>query len=148
MIDPATIIKLVYQHRQDWKFGVGTLAEELRVSPSYLREIVIIHFHTTPRRLIETARMELALHFLRFESCVYKVSQLSGYNCVRSFRRTFRMHIGMTPSAFLLLTPTEQNGVTQARIKIHFAPMALQADAAAMPQCLSWPLTANLMIQK
>jgi AraC-like DNA-binding protein len=144
MIDPAAIIELVAQHRQDWRFGVEQLAMELQVSPSYLREMVIIHFHTTPRRLIESARMELALKVLRIESCVYKVSQLSGYNCVRSFRRTFRIHIGMTPSAFLRLTPTEQNNVAQARIKIKFAPIAPQPEEPPMPIGWTWPLTAKL----
>jgi AraC-like DNA-binding protein len=144
MIDPTAIIRLVAQHRQDWRFGVEQLAEELQVSPSYLREMVIIHFHMTPRRFIETARMELALDFLRTESCVYRVSRLSGYNCVRSFRRTFRIHIGMTPSAFLRLTKMEQNKVAQARITIKFAPPGTQADEAAMPTCWPWPLTAKL----
>jgi AraC-like DNA-binding protein len=144
MIDPAAIIELITQHRQEWRFGVEQLAEELQVSPSYLREMVIIHFHTTPRRLIESARMELALKALRFESCVYKVSHLSGYNCVRSFRRTFRIHLGMTPSAFLRLTPTEQNNVAQAKIKIKFAPSAPHTKEVTMPVCWIRPLTAEL----
>jgi len=148
MIDPEAIIKLICQYRHHWQFDVGMLANHLQVSPSYLREIAIIQFGTSPHRLIEKARLSLALDLLREENCIYKVSLRSGYNCVRSFRRSFRTQIGMTPSEFLRLPAAEQNDVIQSKLTIRIASIDTQQERRRLPQNWPWLLAHKIVIPK
>ena len=148
MIDPEAIIKLICQYRHLWQFDVGMLAAQLQVSPSYLREIAIIQFGTSPHRLIEWARLELALDLLRHENCIYKVSLLSGYNSVRSFRRSFRTQISMTPSEFLRLPAAEQNAVMRSKLTVRFASIDTRQERRLLPQNWPWLLADKIVIQK
>ncbi len=148
MIDPEAIIKLICQYRHHWQFDVGMLAAQLQVSPSYLREIAIIQFGTSPHRLIEIARMSLALDLLREENCISKVSLLSGYNSVRSFRRSFRTLIGITPSEFLRLPAAAQNDVMQSKLTVRIASIDTQPESRRLPKNWPWPLAHSIVTQK
>jgi AraC-like DNA-binding protein len=82
----------------DFSFCVNCLAEELKLSESYLREMVNLHFKCSPQCLIETVRLENAVMLLCNDRLkIYSVCSEVGYANVKTFRTAFKKRTGMTP---------------------------------------------------
>ena len=95
---PEAVANRIRQRYADRLFCVASLAAELNVSESYLREMVNLHFKCSPQCLIETVRLENAVMLLCNDHLkIYSVCSEVGYANVKTFRTAFKKRTGMTP---------------------------------------------------
>lgn len=94
----------------DFSFCVNCLAEELKLSESYLRETVNLHYKCSPHCLIETIRLENAVMLLGDSRMkVYSVCFEVGYANVKTFRTAFKKRTGMTPQEWKFVLTKSRN---------------------------------------
>lgn len=94
------IERIIQENLHNISFGVEMLAELLLISPSYLREITKANFAMSPHHLIERARIQRALILWPQYRYLHELARAVGFQSVRTFRRAFRIHVGMTPSEY------------------------------------------------
>ena len=95
---PEAVVNRIRRRYADRLFCVASLAAELKVSESHLREMVNRHFKCSPHCLIETIRLENAVVLIGDNlSKVYSVCSEVGYANVKTFRIAFKKRTGMTP---------------------------------------------------
>lgn len=81
-------------------FTVLTLANNLNLSQSYLRDVVHQLFMMSPKKLIETIRLNESVSLLRSNMSIYSISQKVGYSNSRSYRFAFKNRFGISPLRF------------------------------------------------
>jgi AraC-like DNA-binding protein len=78
---------------------VEHVADQIGISPSYLRETIRRQCGTTPGRIIEKKKMERAIRLMADPNLtVCRVAVMSGYVLERSFRKAFRKRLNAAPS--------------------------------------------------
>lgn len=93
------IQEIIIENISNLNFSVSLLAEQLQISTSHLREIVNEQFAMSPLQLIESIRLEKALRLLADGSSIDSARRQTGYTNSRTFRRTFKKRLYITPSA-------------------------------------------------
>ena len=77
------------------------MAQNLRVSRSYLSRLVFKETGVTFNRHLQLARMNTAARLLQeSELSIKEISSGTGYEHVPSFDRQFRSHFNLTPGDF------------------------------------------------
>jgi AraC-like DNA-binding protein len=94
------IIRAIVSNYDNSLFGVNELAEQLRISQSYLRELTCMNFGMCPHKLIETIRLEKTIELLTQNAKQYRIAKRVGYASTRSFRRAFQKRLGISPGIF------------------------------------------------
>lgn len=90
----------IQENLHNISFGVEMLADLLHISPSFLRENTQANFGVSPHRLIERRRIQRALILWPQYRYLHELARAVGFQSVRTFRRAFRIHVGMTPSEY------------------------------------------------
>ena len=93
------IEEIIFRNISNYNFSVSLLAEQLQISTSHLREMVNEQFAMSPLRLIESIRLEKALQLLADGSSIDSARRQTGYTNPRTFRRTFKKRLSVTPSS-------------------------------------------------
>lgn len=94
------IERIIQENLPNINFGVEMLADMLRISPSFLREQTHACFGFSPHFLIEKRRIERAVLLWPQYPYLHQLARAVGFQSVRTFRRAFRIHMGMTPSEY------------------------------------------------
>lgn len=95
---------------------VGHVADQIGISPSYLRETVRHRYGTTPSRMIEKKKIERAIRLMADpELTLCRVAVMSGYVLERSFRKAFRKRLNATPSDVRRAILTSQDPLEEVR---------------------------------
>ncbi len=94
------IERIIQENLPNINFGVEMLADQLRISPSFLRERTHEYFGFSPHFLIEKRRIERAVQLWPQYPYLHQLARAVGFQSVRTFRRAFRIHMGMTPSEY------------------------------------------------
>jgi len=94
------IERIIQENLHNVSFGVEMLADLLHISPSFLRELTHEHFAFSPHRLIEKRRIDRAILLWPQYPYLHQLARAVGFQSVRTFRRAFRIHMGMTPSEY------------------------------------------------
>lgn len=95
------IVNHIRKRFPDSSFDVQHLSSELKLSESYLREIIHLNFGVCPHHLIETIKLEEAVRLLAEGNIkVYEACSLAGYARLRTFRRAFKKRTGLQPVEF------------------------------------------------
>ncbi|MFH1940753.1 MAG: helix-turn-helix transcriptional regulator [bacterium] len=119
-MDPKAIENHIRQRFDDRSFDVNRLADELKVSESYLREIVNLSYNCSPHHLIETIRLEKAIRLLQNKNIhVYSVCSNVGYANLKTFRTAFKKRIGIAPCEFKNILYESKNMSVEIEYKIH-----------------------------
>lgn len=85
--------------QQPW--NAEELAAKMNISVSYFQHQYKNYFHTSLKRELISARLELAKYLLQASNVsIMQVSEQCGYNNVEHFIRQFQSHIGMPPSSY------------------------------------------------
>ena len=101
---PKAVENHIRKRYVDRLFDVACLARELKISESYLREVVNGFYKCSPHCLIETIRLEDAVQLLCDERMrIYSVCPKVGYANVKTFRTAFKKRIGMTPEKWRVM---------------------------------------------
>jgi AraC-like DNA-binding protein len=78
---------------------VGHVADQIGISPSYLRETIRRQCGTTPARIIEKKKMERSIRLMADTGLTLcQIAAKSGYVLERSFRKAFRKRLNVPPS--------------------------------------------------
>lgn len=94
------ILEKVQNGFTDYQFTVEVLAREVGLSVSALRERSHFHYKMSPRKLIETVRLEEALKLIskNHTQCLYEVCCNVGYLSLRTFLDAFKKRLNITPT--------------------------------------------------
>ncbi len=97
----ADISQLINNNISTTDFGVDALAEGLNTTRSTLFRNVKKHFNCTPKQLIKTKRLELALELLNQQSgSISEVAYAVGFQSLSSFSRSFKENFEVPPTRF------------------------------------------------
>ena len=100
-MNPKEIESHIKNRYADKSFDVNCLSRELKLSDSYLREIINLNYNCSPHWLIETIRMEKAIQLLcDNQLTIYTVCSKVGYANLKTFRTAFKKRNGLTPDEF------------------------------------------------
>lgn len=100
-MNPEKIENHIRKRYADKLFDVNCLAEELKISKSYLREIINMNYNCCPHHLIEMIRLERVIILLSNEQkYIYSVCSNVGYANFKTFRTAFKKCTKMTPTEF------------------------------------------------
>jgi AraC-like DNA-binding protein len=94
----TSIKKIIEENAANYHFTVLHLAREMGISYSYLYEIVYGLFGMSPHRLIETIRLERAIHLIAEGKMLIKIYRKLGYGNIRTFREAFYKRLNMNYS--------------------------------------------------
>ena len=109
-MDPKNIKNHIRQRFDDESFDVSSLANELKILESYLRETVNLNYNCSPHHLIETIRLEKAVLLLQKEHTnVYSVCSKIGYLNCKTFRTAFKKRTGISPHELKDILGTSKN---------------------------------------
>jgi len=98
-MDSDYLLKHIREKIYDNCLTVQSLAYDLNLSPSYLREFVNINFNTSPQILIETVRLEAAIKLIcKNNACLYSIRSSIGYSNPKTFRQAFKRRLKISPS--------------------------------------------------
>lgn len=97
----ARITRCIQQDFSSPNLSVQSVADQLQMSPSYLRRCMRERMNTTPAKYIDRVRMDEAKRMLQGGTCQIKEIALSvGYADVSSFVRKFKSETGYTPMQY------------------------------------------------
>ncbi len=97
----SIIIKTIIENnKNNYQFTVGSLADEVGISCSYLYEVVYHSFDMSPQQLIETVRLEEAIRLIATGKKQIKIYKQLGYGNIRSFREAFWRRLNMNYSDY------------------------------------------------
>lgn len=85
------------------------LANQVGISEVYLRKLFLTHYHITPKQYILRLRLDKAKQLLL--NSPYSVTAIAhecGFSSVYHFCRSFKQHIGQTPTQYALENRTYQ----------------------------------------
>jgi AraC-like DNA-binding protein len=98
----TTVLQIIAANYSNSQFNVDALAEKIEMSTSFLYEVVYARFGMTPQELIETFRLEQAIHLLaRNGEKIGRIRMQSGYSYAKTFRRAFKKRLNLTPQECL-----------------------------------------------
>jgi len=92
------IYTIIQENRANTEFTVKCLAKDMNISYSYLYEVVYKIFDMSPQRLIETIRLEEAIHLIARGMKLIKLYKKLGYDNIRTFRQAFYKRLGINYS--------------------------------------------------
>jgi len=92
------IEKVISQNISNYNFSVEALAEELNISTSHLREITYRFFLMSPKKLVESIKLEKAILMFNSGASIELVKRKLGYLNSRTFRRIFKKRLDLTPN--------------------------------------------------
>ncbi len=108
------VIRMNYR---DINFNVDELSRISRISLSHLREQVRLHYGFPPHFLIENIRLENSFYLLMLDFDICDISIDVGFANCKSYRRTFKRRLNVSPTEFKkLLNTNEENKL----IKLNF----------------------------
>ena len=108
------VIRMNYR---DTNLNVDELSRISRVSLSFLRERVRLHYGFPPHFLIENIRLENSFYLLVQDFDICDISIDVGFTNSQSYRRTFKRRLNVSPTEFKkLLDKDEENKL----IKLNF----------------------------
>ena len=90
----------IKKHYDNTNFTVQNLANNLNISLSYLRDVVHQEFKMSPKKLIETIRLNESVSLLLSDVSIYTISNKVEYSKSRSFRFAFKNRFGISPLRF------------------------------------------------
>ncbi len=93
------ITRLLKTPERNWDFQ--TLADELGISYSHLRQGIKAHCGHPPQQLVNKTRINSACGLLRNGVSVYETALRCGFDDPAYFSRLFKKHIGCAPSQWL-----------------------------------------------
>ena len=83
------------------KLSVGSVAEAVNVSPSYLTALFQQHLHLPPGEYIRRVKLEESKKLIRSgEKNFSQIAQLLGYSSVQHFSRQFKKYFDITPTQY------------------------------------------------
>lgn len=98
-IRPA--VEYIEEHFLDGKISVDMLARKCSVSTSYLKKLFVKKYGMTPLKYILQMKLNHACDLLKTgDYSVGRVAEICGYTDIYYFSRTFKEHMGITPSSF------------------------------------------------
>lgn len=92
------IYRIIRENRANTEFTVKCLAKDMNISYSYLYEVVYKCFDMSPQRLIETIRLEEAIHLIARGMKLIRLYKKLGYDNIRTFRQAFYKRLGINYS--------------------------------------------------
>ncbi len=108
------VIRLNYR---DTNLNVDELSRISRVSLSYLRERVRLHYGFPPHFLIENIRIENSFYLLMLDFDICDISIDVGFANCQGYRRTFKRRLNVCPTEFKKLLNTDEKNKL---IKLNF----------------------------
>jgi AraC-like DNA-binding protein len=85
----------------DKPLTLGTLEKELHISKYYISHIMSNKLHMGFNDYINSLRISNACkHLLHTDRSVTEISEIVGFNTLRTFNRAFFKQMGLTPSAY------------------------------------------------
>ena len=100
-MSPQEVENHIRKRHADKLFDVNCLAEELKISESYLREKINMGYNCSLHHLIETIRLERAIILLcNKQKYIYSICLEVGYANLKTFREAFKKCMRMTPNEF------------------------------------------------
>lgn len=96
-----SIEALIRSMASDPNLSVDAVARCQGLSSSYLRELAHFAFKMSPRKMIETVRLENAVSLMKSGTYdIYTICTRIGYSNTKTFRAAFEKRIGWCPSEF------------------------------------------------
>lgn len=94
------IERIIKENISEYNFCVKKLSEILNISTSYLRETSHLLFNKSPKKLIESIKIQKAEELISSGKPITTVCKHTGFLYTKTFRRVFKRHIGMTPALY------------------------------------------------
>ncbi len=94
-------LKYVLENYADPGLGVNTIAAHFAVSSFYLSKVFKASYKHTLVDFIHEYRLEKAKELIKTNQYSFaEISEILGYNHIRTFNRVFKKYIGATPSEY------------------------------------------------
>lgn len=92
------VLQIIVDNYSNPQFNVNGLAEKLKKSPSFLREVVYTAYGMGVHELIETVRLEQAIKLLGANGEIIDFTRIkAGYAYSKTFRAAFKKRLNLTP---------------------------------------------------
>ncbi len=105
--------------RFNHNFSIKLMSESLGISVTSLNEYLNFKFGKSPKKIVETLRLESALFFLENNHSLFFICKKIGYSNTRTFRRIFKNRLLITPSEYKgLIKNGECETIREKYIKI------------------------------
>jgi methylphosphotriester-DNA--protein-cysteine methyltransferase len=108
---------MIRMNYRDINFNVDELSRISRISLSHLREQVRLHYGFPPHFLIENIRLENSFYLLMLDFDICDISIDVGFANCKSYRRTFKRRLNLSPTEFKKLLNTDEENKL---IKLNF----------------------------
>ena len=82
-------------------FRATALSKALKISSRQLRRHTHLLFGCSPQVWLDQQRLRLASPLLKQHRCIKTVTFMLGFKRVSHFSRTFKLHYGISPTAYL-----------------------------------------------
>ena len=98
---PEKALKYVLENYTSATLGVNTIAAYFGVSSFYLSKVFKESYRHTLVDFIHEYRLEKATELIRSNKYSFvEISEMLGYNHIRTFNRVFKKYVGVTPSEY------------------------------------------------
>lgn len=100
----TTAMNYLHNHFTDPDLSVLTLCDIAQLSDTWFRKLFIKYYHTTPRKYINSMRINYAKELLRSHYYnVEEVAEMSGFENAKYFSLLFKQFTGYSPSEYKYL---------------------------------------------
>lgn len=99
----APALKYIEKNYYDPRLDNATLAEQCRISEVYFRKLFTEQYKVSPKQFIIDIRISKAKQLLsEGDMKIVAVSEACGFSNPYHFCRTFKSHVGMTPTEYMM----------------------------------------------
>lgn len=99
----APALKYIEKNYHDPKLDNAVLAERCRISEVYFRKLFTEQYRISPKQFIIDIRISKAKQLLSEGNMkIISISEVCGFSNQYHFCRTFKAHVGMTPTEYMM----------------------------------------------